>query len=81
MVLLGDEAQVEDRFAPFGDSANLTQDRCTVYVERTIGLEIVLDAPDETLRWRGSCGILFQSIQRWCKCRRKIGARFASNEP
>ena len=23
MVLLGDEAQVEDRFGPFGDSANL----------------------------------------------------------
>jgi hypothetical protein len=28
----------------------LTQDTCTVYVERTIGLEIVLDAPDRTLR-------------------------------
>jgi hypothetical protein len=24
----------------------MTQDRCTVYVERIIGLEIVLDAPD-----------------------------------
>ena len=24
----------------------LTQDRCTVCAERTIGLEIVLDAPD-----------------------------------
>ena len=28
----------------------LTQDRCTVYVERTIGLENVLDAPDGTAR-------------------------------
>jgi hypothetical protein len=91
-----DEAQVEARFGPFGDSANLdaryvhgvrrtyhrlrnhfrctqwyskvmrlkqklilvcleivlilTQDRCTVCTEHTIGLEIVLDAPDETPR-------------------------------
>ena len=28
----------------------LTQDRCTVYVECTIGMEIVLDAPDRTPR-------------------------------
>jgi hypothetical protein len=48
MTLLGDEAQVEVRFCPFGDSANLTQDRCTICVKRTIGLEIVLDAPDDT---------------------------------
>ena len=27
----------------------LTQDRCTVCAERTIGSEIVLDAPDGTL--------------------------------
>ena len=27
----------------------LTQDLCTVCAERTIGLEIVLDAPDELL--------------------------------
>ena len=37
MVLLGDEVQVEARFGPFGESANL---------ECTIGLENVLDAPD-----------------------------------
>ena len=47
MVLLGDEAQVEARFGPFGDSAN---DRCTVCVEHTIGSEIILDAPDGTPR-------------------------------
>ena len=92
MVLKGDEAQVEARFGPFGDSAtpyaryvhglrqtyhklrnrfgrtrwysyvtrlnwkidsvcleivlNLMQDRCTVCAERTIGSEIILDAPD-----------------------------------
>ena len=28
----------------------LTEDRCTVCVERTIGLEIILDAPDGTPR-------------------------------
>jgi hypothetical protein len=28
----------------------LTEDRCMVYAERTIGSEIVLDAPDETPR-------------------------------
>ena len=48
MVLLGDEAQVEARFGPFGDSANLDIDRCMVCAERTIGSEIVLDAPDGT---------------------------------
>jgi len=96
MALLGDEAQVEARFGPFGDSANLDarrvhslnriyhrlgnrfgrtrcksevmcvmwnlvlfrsetvlvsmQDRCTVYAKRTIGSEIVLDAPDGSPR-------------------------------
>ena len=94
--LLGDEAQVEARFCPFGDSANLdarlvhglrrkyqklrnrfertrwnswvtwvmwylvficletvlasVQDRCTVCARRTIGSEILLDAPDGTPR-------------------------------
>jgi hypothetical protein len=38
------------------------QDRCMVYAERTTGSEIVLDAHDRTARWRGSCGISFQSI-------------------
>ena len=50
MVLLGDEAEVQARFGPFRDSANLDADRCTVCAERTIGSEIVLDAPDGTPR-------------------------------
>ena len=50
MVLLGDEAQVEAHFGPFGDSANLDVDRCMVCAEHTIGLEIILDAPDGTPR-------------------------------
>jgi hypothetical protein len=46
MVPLCDEAQVEARFGPYRDSVILTQDRCTVCIERTIGSEIVLDTPD-----------------------------------
>ena len=50
MVLLGNEAQLEARFYPFGDSANLDADRCTVCAEGTTSSEIVLDAPDRTPR-------------------------------
>jgi hypothetical protein len=46
MVVLGDEAQLDARFSLFGDSANL--DWCMVSAKCTIGLEIVLDAPDRT---------------------------------
>ena len=48
MVLLGDEAQVEAPFSPFGDIG--AQYRCAVCVKRTIGLEISLDAPGGTPR-------------------------------
>ena len=48
MVLLGDEAQVQVYFGPFRDCANLDADKCTVCAERTIGSEIILDAPDGT---------------------------------
>ena len=47
-VLLRDVGQVETRFDPFGDSFNTNQDRCTVCVERTIGMEIILGTPDGT---------------------------------
>jgi hypothetical protein len=46
MQILGDETQVEARSSAFGDSANLDIVRCTVCAECTIGLEIILDAPD-----------------------------------
>ena len=45
MVLLRDEAQVEARFGPLGDSANLDADRCMVCAKCTIGSETILDAP------------------------------------
>ena len=81
MVPLDDEAQVEARFSLFDIVLILMQDRCTVCVEHTIGLDIILDAPDGTLRRRGSCAILFWSIQRRCYRRCKIGARFEPNVP
>ena len=48
MVPLGDEAQVEARFGLSDIVLILTQDRCTVYVEHTIGSKIIFDAPDGT---------------------------------
>ena len=50
MLHLGDEAQVVPHFSSFGDSVILTQDRCTVCTERTIGTKIGLDAPEGTPR-------------------------------
>ena len=50
MELLGYEGQVEARFSPFGDCAILTQDRCSVCDECTIGSEIILNEPDGTPR-------------------------------
>jgi hypothetical protein len=44
----------------------LTLDICMVCAEHTIGSEIVLHAPDETPKSRGSCGISFQSVWRQC---------------
>ena len=48
MVLLGDEAQLEARFGPFGDSANLDARSVHGLHQRTIGSEIILDTPDGT---------------------------------
>ena len=51
MVLLGDEAQVEYLILVCLDIVLiLTQDRCAVCTERTIGSDIILDAPDGTPR-------------------------------
>ena len=61
MELVGDVGHVESCFFPFGDSVSgkwklvlvlseigliLTEDRCMVCVERTIGTQIILDTPD-----------------------------------
>ena len=50
MVPLGDEVEVEARFGLSDIVLILTQERCTVCVKRTIGSEIILDAPDDTHR-------------------------------
>jgi hypothetical protein len=44
----------------------LKHDWCTVCVERTVGSEIVLEAPEGTPRLRGSYGILFRSVLKQC---------------
>ena len=50
MVLLGELAQLEACFGMFEILLILTQDGRTVCAERTIGSDIVLDAPDGTRR-------------------------------
>ena len=50
MVFLGDEAQVELFSIRYEIVLILTQDRCMVCAECTIGSEVVLDAPDGTPR-------------------------------
>jgi hypothetical protein len=50
MVLLGDKAQMEAYFGPFGVVLVSVQDRCTVCVKCSIASEIILDALDGTPR-------------------------------
>ena len=51
MVLQGDEARVEYLVSVNLEIVQiLMQDRCMVCTERTIGSEIILDAPDGTPR-------------------------------
>jgi hypothetical protein len=64
MLLLCDVGRVESRFGPYGDTVNLDVDRCTVFAERIIGFEIILDTTDCTPRQSGSSGSSFRSIWR-----------------
>ena len=50
MELLGDVGHVESRSVHFEMVLVLLQDWCTVCAKRTIGSDIVLDAPDGTPR-------------------------------
>jgi len=59
MVPLGDEAQVQPRFGLSDIVLIMTQDRCTVCVERIIGSEIILDASDRLLGDVGHVESLF----------------------
>ena len=47
MELLGDVGHVESRSVRLEMVLVLVQDRCTVCTKRTIGSDIVLDAPDD----------------------------------
>ena len=64
MKLLGDEDQVEAHLVHLEIVLVLTQDRCMVSAERTIGKGSILDALDGTPRRHGSSGFLFWSIWR-----------------
>ena len=59
MELLGDVGHVESRSVRLEMVLVLMEDWCTVCAKRTIGTDIVLDAPYGTPRRRGSCGISF----------------------
>ena len=50
MELLSDVGHVESCSVRLEMVLVLVQDRCTVYAKRTIGSDIVLDAPDGTPR-------------------------------
>ena len=50
MALVSDEAQVDARFGPIGDSANHGARLVHGLHERTIVSEVILDAPDGTPR-------------------------------
>jgi hypothetical protein len=50
MVLLGDEAQVEARSVHLEIVLIRTEDRCTIWSEHTLGLEIIFYTPDGTPR-------------------------------
>ena len=50
MELLGDVGHVESRSVGLEMVLVLVQDRCTVCAKRTIGSDIVQDAPDGTPR-------------------------------
>jgi hypothetical protein len=54
MVLLGDVGQWNLSYLCLETVLVLGQDRCIVCAKYTIGSEIILDAPDGTLRCRGS---------------------------
>ena len=50
MELLGDVGQMESRSVRLEMVLLLVQDMCTVCAKRTIGSDIILDAPDGTPR-------------------------------
>jgi hypothetical protein len=65
MELLCDVGQVESLISIHLETVLVSvQESCTVCAKRTIGSEILLDAPDGTPRGQGSCGCSLQSAWR-----------------
>ena len=62
MELLGGVGHVESHSVCLEIVIALVQDRCTVCAKRTLGSEIILDAPDGTTRGRGPNGSSFRSV-------------------
>ena len=60
--LLGDVGHVECHFGAFGDSIVSVRDKCMFCAERSIGSEIILDAPDGTPRDTGHVESRFGSF-------------------
>jgi hypothetical protein len=81
MVHLGDVAQVEAHLGSLEIVLILTQDRCMVCAECTIGLEIILDTPDGTPRLRWIMWNLISVCLETVLVSVKIGARFGPNVP
>jgi hypothetical protein len=50
MELLGDVGHLESRFVHLETVLVSVQDICTVYAKRTLGSDIILDAPNGTPR-------------------------------
>ena len=66
MELLGDVGHVESRSVRLEMVLVLVQDKCTVCAKRTIGSDIVLDAPDGTPKVTWVMWKLVRSVWRWC---------------
>jgi hypothetical protein len=66
MVLQGDKAEWMLTSVRLEIVLILMQDRCMVCAEHTTGSEIILEAPNDIPRLRGSCGISFWSVWRQC---------------
>jgi hypothetical protein len=62
MELQGVMGHVVSHFGRIGDSVGTPRYLILVEMEHTVGLEIVLDPPGSTLRWRISTGCLIQFI-------------------
>ena len=78
MVLLGDEAQLESHFGPFGDSTNIDARsvRGLRPMYHRLGNRFGRTRWNSQVTW--VMWNLVRSVWRWCQCQCKIGARFTA---